>query len=175
MNTMRHVVFLLTNVIIIIVHFNPIDGIHESNGCSDQEYSPLCFCRSSDQHSILTDRFLAKLSLSQCDGSLSIRHCRQSRFHPPSFHLTELIPQLTNLSHCLKDTHCLHTLHFIQHCQQCQVIPLLLTLNSSYRTDACFNICQKHLSCGFVCLNQPIILSIICNICRGRNQNISCR
>ncbi len=163
MNTMRHIVLLLTNIIVII------------NGCSDQEHSPLCFCHSSYRHSILTDLFLAKISLSQCNDSVPIRHCRQSRLHSPSFNLTQFIPQLTNLSYCFKDTHCLHTLHSTKYCRQCQLTSLLLTHNHTYHTDACFNFCEQNPSCGFICLNQPVIISINCSICQGRKQNMSCR
>jgi hypothetical protein len=168
---MRYVVLLLTNIIVVIINFDSIDSTSESNGCSDQEYSPLCFCHSSDRHSILTDRFLAKIYLFQCDDSFPIRHCRQSRLHSPLFNLT----QLTNLSHCFEDIHCLHTLHSTKHCRRCQLTSLLSTHNTTYRTDACFNFCEQNPSCGFVCLNQPVIISINCNICQDRKQNISCR
>jgi len=167
---MKHAVFLLTNIIVTVFKFDPIESIDESNGCSDQEHSPLCFCRSLYRYSILTDLFLARVSLSQCDDSFPIRYCRQSRFHPPSFHLTQLIPQLTNFSYCLEDIHCLHTLHSIQNCQRCQLIH-----NNSYRTDTCLNFCEHNTSCGFICLNRPVIVSINCNICREQKQNINCR
>lgn len=175
MNTMKHILFLLTNIIIIMINFNLVHGIDESNGCSDQEHSLLCFCRSTYQHSILPDLFLAKLSLFQCDDFLSPNHCHQSRFHPPSFHLTQLIPQLSNHSHCLEDIHCLHTLNFTEHCRRCHVLPSLLIPNDSYNIDACFNVCEHNTSCGFVCLNQTVILSINCDTCRGRKHNVSCR
>ncbi|CAF5169264.1 unnamed protein product, partial [Rotaria magnacalcarata] len=48
------------------------------NLCSDQEYSPLCFCRSSFPHSILTDLFLAKIFLYQCDNSFSTHQYYQN-------------------------------------------------------------------------------------------------
>jgi hypothetical protein len=157
---MRHAVFPLTNVIIIMIIF---DRINSRDGCFDQEHSPLCFCRSFQRHPLLIDLFLAKLSLSQCDH---FHHCHQNRFHPPSFNLT----QLTNLSHCLDDIHCLHPLYSIKYCRRCQLI-----YNDSYRTDTCWNLCEKNPSCGVICLNQPSIVSINCEICQGQMENISCR
>lgn len=159
MNVIKDILFLLTNFIVLI------NGINELNGCFDQEHSPLCFCRS-----LLSDLFLAKLSLSNCNDFLSLHHCYQIRLYPPSFHLTQLIPQLSNLTHCLKDIHCLHTLNLPEYCPQCQILPSLLTDN-----DTCFNLCEHNRSCGFVCLNQPIIISIHCHICLGQRHNISCR
>ncbi|CAF3094247.1 unnamed protein product [Rotaria sp. Silwood2] len=182
MNTMIRVVLILTKVIVIIMCFNHIDG--KSTGCFNQEYSPLCFCRSSYRRSIITDLFLAKVSLSQCDNFLSISQCHQSEFYPPSFDLTQLIPSLINLSHCLEHIHCLHKLRSMQRCQQCQLTPSLSTHNNSYSipetmnnlsTDVCFYLCQHDTSCGFLCLSRNVIMSINCHICQGRIQNVTCR
>jgi hypothetical protein len=167
---MRHAVLLSTNIIIIMMNVDYVKNINKSNRCFDQEDSPLCICRSA-----LTDFFLAKLSLSRCDNSFPTRRCRQGRFQPPSFHLTQLLPKLANLSHCLQDTHCLHTLHSPQHCRRCQLSPSLFAHNDSSLTDACFHICEHDTSCGFLCLNRHIIISISCKICRERKQSISCR
>ncbi|CAF0952171.1 unnamed protein product [Rotaria sp. Silwood1] len=159
--------------------------ISKSDECSDQEHSSLCFCRSSYRRSILTDLFLAKIFLSQCNNSFSTRQCHQNEFYPPLFDLTQLIPSLTNLSHCLEHKHCLHKLHSIQYCQQCQLLTSsLLTHNNLYpiheminnlSNDICFYLCHHDRSCGFLCLNRNIIVSINCYLCQGRIQNITCR
>ncbi|CAF3823503.1 unnamed protein product [Adineta steineri] len=165
-----------------MMKFDYIDG--ESRKCSEPEYSPLCICRSSYRHSINTDLFLATLSLSQCNNSRSNQQCRQSQFHPPSFHLTQLIPKLANLSHCFQQLHCLQTLKSVQRCKQCYLTSSLVTHNNSYYTnrafdnlptDACFYLCQYDTSCGFLCLNQHVTISINCNICQGHRKNITCR
>lgn len=163
-DTMKCAVLLLTNIIVVMKNFDSIAGTDVSNGCSGQQYSPLCFCRAT------YDLFLARLILFQCKNSLPIRHCCQSQFNPPSFHLTQLIPQVMNLSHCLEDVHCLHTLNSRQHCRQCQ-----LTDNDSSHTETCFNFCEQNPSCGIVCLNQSVMISINCSQCHGRHSNISCQ
>ncbi|CAF2143070.1 unnamed protein product [Rotaria magnacalcarata] len=132
------------------------------NLCSDQEYSPLCFCRSSFPHFILTDLFLAKIFLYQCDNSFSTHQYYQSEFLPPSFALTQIIPKLPNLSHCFDDIHCIYTLNSLQHCQRCQLTPSLLLYNN-FSTDRCFYVCQHDASCGFLCLNQHVTVSINCH------------
>jgi hypothetical protein len=169
---MKYVVLLsATNMIVLMMNFNSIAGTDDvSNRCSGQQYSPLCFCRASYQYSSFTDLFLARLILSQCENSLPIPYCHQNQFNPPSFRLTQLIPQVTNLSYCLEDVHCLHTLHSKQYCRQCQ-----LTHNDSSHTEICFNFCEQNPSCGIVCLSQPIMISINCSQCHERKSNISCR
>ncbi|CAF1478046.1 unnamed protein product [Rotaria sordida] len=180
MNIIIHEILVLTNVIVIMMCFDHMNVKDKLNVSSNQEYSPLCFCHSSYQRSI----FLAKISLSQCDNSLTIRQCHESKFYPPSFDLTQLIPSLINFSHCLNHIHCLHKLHSIQHCQHCQLETLLFTHNDFYpidktinnlSTNRCFNLCQHDTSCGFLCLHQNVIISINCHICQGRRQNVTCR
>ena len=114
-------------VLLVILMMDTV-GTDVSNRCADQQYSPLCFCRVSYTNSSLIDLFLARLILSQCENSLPIHHCGQSQFNPPSFRLTQLVPQVTNLSHCLEDVNCLHILHSRQHCQQCQLIHIMILL-----------------------------------------------
>jgi hypothetical protein len=159
--------------------------IGESIPCSDREHSPLCFCRSSYRRSSLTDIFLAKLSLSQCATSYSTRQCRQGRFYPSTTHISQLVPNLVNHTHCLEDKHCLHTLHKTQRCQRCQIVSSsLLTENTSYiistttkhlPTDSCFYICEHDKSCGFLCFDRRITITVHCDIYRGRRRNVTCR
>ena len=175
MNTIKYVILILTNIIIVMINFDLIDGINESNKCFDQVHTPFCICRSTYRRSILTDLFLAKLSLSQCDNSFPIHRCRQGRFHPLPFHLIQLIPTLANLSHCLEDIRCLHTLHSLQQCRRCQLTSSLMTHNNSSHTDICFHLCEHDTSCGFLCLRRRITISINCKICRGRRQSTTCR
>ncbi|CAF0971557.1 unnamed protein product [Rotaria sordida] len=165
------------------MNFYHIDG--DSVPCSNREHSPLCFCRSSYRRSLLTDLFISKISLSQCATSYSSRQCRQGRLSPSSTHVTQLVPNLVNYSHCLEDAHCLHTLNNTQRCQRCQITPSsLLTENISYiistttnhlPTDSCFYICEHDKSCGFLCFDRRITVTINCNICRGRRRNVTCR
>ncbi|CAF3938914.1 unnamed protein product [Rotaria magnacalcarata] len=169
----------LIQIVLTIICFEHIDG--KSNECFDQEYSPLCFCRSFYRNSILTDLFLSKLSLFQCDDSRSIRRCRKSQFHSPSFDLTQLIPTVANISHCQEDRRCLRTLQSTQHCQQCHIVPSSLTHNNSYTinktiTDLCFYLCPHDKSCGFLCLHRHVIVSSVhCHRCRRSRQNVTCR
>jgi hypothetical protein len=157
-------------LVLLVILMMDIAGTDVSNRCADQQYSPLCFCRVSYTNSSFIDLFLARLILSQCENSLPIHHCGQSQFNPPSFRLTQLIPQVTNLSHCLEDVNCLHILHSRQHCQQCQLIH-----NDSSYTETCFNFCEHNPSCGIICLNQSILISINCSQCHEQEANISCR
>jgi hypothetical protein len=160
-------------------------SIGESLSCSDREQSPLCFCQSIYRRSLLTDIFLSKLSLSQCTTKNSTRQCRQGRFSPSSTHVTQLIPNLVNHSQCLEDIRCLHTLRTIQRCHQCQMTPSsLMTENTSYLVststndlpnDSCFYICEHDKSCGFLCFDRRITITVNCNICRGRRYNVTCR
>jgi len=159
--------------------------IGESLPCSDREQSPLCFCRSFYRHSLLTDIFLSKLSLSQCTTSYSTRQCRQGRFSASSTHVTQLIPNLANHSHCLENTHCLQTLRNAQRCQHCQITSsTLMSENSSYiistttnklPTDSCFYVCEHDKSCGFLCFDRRVTITVNCNLCRGRRRNVTCR
>jgi hypothetical protein len=129
--------------------------------------------------------FISKLFLSQCTTSYSTRQCRQGRFSPSSTHVTQLVPNLVNHSHCLDDIHCLQTLRNTQRCRRCQLIPSsLLTENSSYTisttrtnlpTDSCFYICEHDQSCGFLCFDRRVTITINCNICQGGRRNVTCR
>ena len=164
---MKCLVLLMTNMILVM---NIVGTDVVSNRCADQQSSPLCFCRVSYTNSSVIDLFLARIILSQCENSFPIDHCGQSQFNPPSFRLTQLVPQMTNLSHCLEDVNCLHVLHSRQYCQQCQLIH-----NDSSYTDTCFNFCEQNPSCGIICLNQPILISINCTQCHEQESNINCR
>jgi hypothetical protein len=129
--------------------------------------------------------FLSKLSLSQCATSYSTRQCLQGRFSSSSTHVTQLVPNLVNHSHCLENIQCLQTLHNTQRCQHCQISSSsLLTENTSYiistktnnlPTDSCFYICEHDKSCGFLCFDRRITITINCNTCRGRRRNVTCR
>lgn len=157
----------------------------ESVGCLDREKSPLCFCRSIQGRTLLRDLFISKISLSKCSASSSTRQCRQGRLYPSSTNVTQLVPNLVNYSHCLKDRHCLQTLRNTQRCQNCQIIPpSLLTENTSYTistttnnlpTDSCFYICEHDKSCGFLCFDRRITITISCKLCGGRRRNVTCR
>ncbi|CAF3416061.1 unnamed protein product [Rotaria socialis] len=163
--------------------FYHING--ESFPCSNREHSPLCFCRSSYRRSSSQDLFISKISLSQCSTSNSSTHCRHGRLSPSSTHVTQLVPNLVNYSHCLESTQCLHALHNIQRCQQCQIMPSSLsTENTSYvvstersnlPTDSCFHICENDKSCGFLCFDRRISITVNCSFCRGRRRNVTCR
>ncbi|UJR08815.1 hypothetical protein I4U23_013070 [Adineta vaga] len=173
MNVRKDIVSLLINIVVIMIRFDRLNG--ELNECFRQEYSPLCIC-----HSTSSDLFLSILSLSQCNNSLSVHHCHQGHFHPPLFHLTQLIPQLANHSHCLQSLHCLHSLPMSQHCNQCYLTSSLLSsLNHSFRANylsmnTCFYLCQYDTSCGFLCLNEHITESVICHQCQKPRHNIAC-
>ena len=158
----------------------------QSSVCSDREHSPLCFCQSSYRRSPLTDIFLARLSLSQCAMSHSTRQCRQGRFYPSTTHITQLVPNLVNLTHCLRGPQCLHTLSSMQRCHECRILPSLLptTDNSSHMikpsgnnlsAGTCFYVCERDQSCGFLCFDRRITAKIECDACRGRRRNVTCR
>ena len=194
---------LVACAVFIMIILCRVDGTYRSNGwratvdvslslsagqssvCSDREHSPLCFCQSSYRRSLVTDIFLARLSLSQCAMSHSARQCRQGRFYPSTTHVTQLVPNLVNLTHCLREPQCLHTLSSIQRCHQCQIIPSLLsTDNTSHMirpsrnnlsADSCFHVCEHDQSCGFLCFDRRITAKIQCNACRGRRRNVTCR
>lgn len=149
---------LITFIPFLFAKIIKCDSINSTNDCS-----PICFCRSS-----LNKRFLAELSFSQCDEPP--QHCHQSLFSPPSFHLTQFLPSPSNLSHCQNDQHCLHALHSTQTCRRCQFIH-----NHSNLIKPCFHFCEQMPSCGIVCIQQPIELSVICRTCQNQRQNITCR
>ncbi|UJR37419.1 hypothetical protein I4U23_030123 [Adineta vaga] len=152
---------------------------------SDREHSPLCFCQSSYRNFSLSDIFLSKLSLFRCTTNDSTLQCRQGRFSPSSTHITQLIPNLVNHNHCTEDARCLHPLRAIQRCSQCQMVSSILsTENSSYvittstnhlPTDSCFYVCEHDKSCGFVCFDRRITMTVVCSSCRGYRRNVTCR
>ena len=162
-----------------------IEILGGASSCLYREYTPICFCQSTYKNSQLTDMFISKLVLYQCTTSYSIRQCRQGRFSPSSTHVTQLVPNLVNHSHCLDDMYCLQTLRNSQRCQRCQLTPpSLLTENSSYTisttttnlpSDSCFYVCEHDKSCGFLCLDKRITIKIDCNICDGLRRNVTCR
>ncbi|CAF1934345.1 unnamed protein product [Rotaria magnacalcarata] len=179
---------MLTGYIVLIatfmtMFFYQING--ESYPCSNREHSPLCFCRSSYRRSSIEDLFISKIFLSQCSTSNSSTHCRQGRLSPSSTNVTQLVPNLVNYSHCLESTQCLHTLHSMQRCQQCQIMPsslstdnashVISTEKSSLPTDSCFYICENDKSCGFLCVDRRISITVDCSFCRGRRRNVTCR
>ncbi|CAF0936983.1 unnamed protein product [Adineta steineri] len=157
----------------------------ESISCSDREQSPLCFCQSSYRRSLITNIFLSKISLSQCANKYSTRQCRQGRFSPSSTHVTQLIPNLVNHSHCIEDDRCLHALRIIQRCYQCQITPSSSpNENTSYTVstspndlpaDSCFHVCEHDKSCGFLCFDRRITFTVECKLCRGYRRNVTCR
>lgn len=128
---------------------------------------------------------MSKISLFQCSNTHSTTQCRQGRLSQSSTHVTQLVPNLVNYSHCLANTHCLYTLPNTQRCQRCQIMPSsLLTENISHTistqtnnlpTDSCFYICENDKSCGFLCFDRRITMTINCNLCRGRRRNVTCR
>lgn len=172
--------FITVFIMTIISYING-----DSNPCAEEIYSPLCFCHSTIRRSLLTNIFLSKISLSQCISSYSTHQCRQGRFSPSSTYVTQLVPNLVNHSQCLENTHCLQTLRTDQRCRQCQIIPSIsVTENTSYiistttnhlPTDSCFYLCEHDKSCGFLCFDRRISVTVNCNSCRGRRRNVTCR
>jgi hypothetical protein len=154
--------------------------------CSHVEHSSLCFCRSTYRLSAIIDLFVAQVSLSQCTTSNERMHlCRQGRFYPSSTHITQLVPNLVNHSHCFDDLRCLNALRHNQRCKQCQIISSSFrTENTSYvisttkqqlPADSCFYLCDHDQSCGFLCFDRRVTMNIQCDHCRGRRQNVTCR
>lgn len=153
----------------LLRHANFILGQDQSIECSPQQYAPLCFCHLV---SARTDFFLARLSLFHCtNSSSSVYHCHRSQLHPPSFQLTDFLPQLTNLSHCFNPRHCLTALSSKNFCRQCQ----WNIHESSSTNQSCFYFCEQNPSCGIICLKQSIITTLHCHQCRARQHNLTCR
>lgn len=192
------------NTIVLMLCWNPINGnyfqnkfinimptfnciflsVGNLNECSSQEYSPLCICHSSYRRTVLTDVFLAKISLSQCNNTDSLHYCYHSEFDPPSFDLIHLIPTLINFAHCLDEINCLHMIRSTERCQACHLTSFARSENDSHpiddtidnvSTNICFDLCQHDASCGFLCLNRHAVVSIHCRMCRESNENITCR
>ncbi|CAF0928130.1 unnamed protein product [Adineta ricciae] len=158
----------------------------ENSRCpADREQSPLCFCQSTYRRFSLPDIFLSKLDLLQCSTQNSTRQCRQGRFSPSTTHVTQLIPNLANHSHCTDDSRCLHPIRAIQRCSQCEITPSTpLAENSSYvnttstdnlPSDSCFHVCDHDRSCGFVCFDRRVTITVVCKLCRGYRRNVTCR
>ena len=155
-------------LLLIIIHVNSIRTMNQSMACSSQSSSPLCFCRLFSRSTNMKDFFLGQLSLIQCNQSYS---CRRIRFYSPNFHLTDLLPQMNNLSYCFNHTRCLRMLSSKKSCRQCR----LNYQNTSSIQDSCFHFCDENPSCGTLCLKQSITLTIHCRQCRGRKHNLTCR
>ena len=129
--------------------------------------------------------FISRISLSDCMNSYPTRQCRQGLFSPSSTHVTQLVPHLVNQTRCLEKVHCLQTLRTSRVCQHCHIIPsTFLTENTSYTistttdnlpTDACFYICEHDKSCGFLCFDKRITITIQCDACRRSGRNVTCR
>ena len=158
----------------------------QGNSCWEREQSSLCFCRSSYRRSSISDLFLSQISLNECSyDSRGIRLCRQARLYPNVQHITDLVPNLINQTHCFETNRCLSTSIQQQRCQQCEISAnVLRTENTSYvisttridpPTDSCFYLCEHDRSCGFICIDRRVTMKIHCDRCRGRRKNITCR
>ena len=142
------------------------------------------------------DLYLAQILLSDCQidpmGGASDDHrrqCHHARFFPSSRHVSQLLPNLVNHTHCIEDVRCLQTLRTHQRCQQCQIIssPLSNYENISHRistthvdplSDSCFYLCEHDHSCGFLCYDRRVMIKIQCDLCGTgvlRRKNIICR
>ncbi|CAF1196690.1 unnamed protein product [Adineta ricciae] len=167
---MKNTVFL--RIIIVFMTFNDLHS--EVLRSSSKKYSSLCVCYSTPN-----ELFLSIVSLLRHNDTCSVRHCHQGQFYPPLFHLTQLIPQLINHSHCLRDFQCLHSLHTPEHCNQCYISSSLMVHNHSFQSEGlpmstCFHLCQYDPSCGTLCLNEQTTVALSCYNCQSPRSHISC-
>lgn len=140
--------------LILLVFFIKIiscDFLNSASDCSSQ-----CFC-----HILNSKFFLAQLLLIQCDDEHPPLSCYQSQFLPLSTYSIS-----NHSSSCHNDEQCLHTLETNRTCQHCQLI-----YNHSNRMKTCFHFCEHIPLCGFMCIQQAIVLSMVCQTC----SNITCR